>query len=407
MKTLAQIEPRVDIATLEGDADSQHVISNSGSYYLTGNLAVFKEVGLRITAPDVTIDLNGFQIHRGFLTEDGQAISLEVNAGGCSISNGSIRGPFANGIGTVTSPPTNIRIADVSVAGCTSGGIVLGRFDSTLVVKCNVYGVGGTGIQAGVVSECTSTECGGTAIDAINVSNSRANTTNDANGISSFTAVNCQGSSIGGTGIVARVARDCIGGSNSGVGLDTKVASNCMGASVSNVGLLNLDGVTTSSMGTTETGLAGISGSNVHASNGIASRDGDGIGIIAGSATHSVGEGRSGIAGFMAIGCLGDSSESDGISADLVCQSWAISEMGNGINSAFNLHLPSIVHSSIGITENPSGLVGGITGLATTAAFSQGLSEGAGSPTGIAVESAIGCDGLGILSASRKSLGTP
>ena len=38
MKTLEQVEPRIDVLTLSGDATYHHVITQPGSYYLSGNL---------------------------------------------------------------------------------------------------------------------------------------------------------------------------------------------------------------------------------------------------------------------------------------------------------------------------------------------------------------------------------
>src|SRR6478609_8841062 len=64
MKTLDQIEPRTDIATLPGDGTYLHVISASGSYFLSGNLtnAASGKGGISITANEVTVDLGGFTI---------------------------------------------------------------------------------------------------------------------------------------------------------------------------------------------------------------------------------------------------------------------------------------------------------------------------------------------------------
>jgi hypothetical protein len=55
MKTLTQVEPRTPIISLPFTA------SQPGSYYLTANLSSTAG-GIRITAADVTIDLNGFTI---------------------------------------------------------------------------------------------------------------------------------------------------------------------------------------------------------------------------------------------------------------------------------------------------------------------------------------------------------
>src|SRR4029077_17462440 len=62
MKTLAQIEPRIEINATNppGDADSSFKITQPGSYYLTGNLTgVASKHGIKIAANDVTLDLMG------------------------------------------------------------------------------------------------------------------------------------------------------------------------------------------------------------------------------------------------------------------------------------------------------------------------------------------------------------
>ena len=66
MKSLAQIEPRTDIETVTGDASNLHIITNSGSYYLSSNInGVGGKNGIQVMANNVTIDLNGFTINGG------------------------------------------------------------------------------------------------------------------------------------------------------------------------------------------------------------------------------------------------------------------------------------------------------------------------------------------------------
>jgi len=66
MKTLAQIEARtpVDATNTPGNANAQYVITQPGSYYLTGNLvgATNGSAGILIQATDVVLDLNGFEL---------------------------------------------------------------------------------------------------------------------------------------------------------------------------------------------------------------------------------------------------------------------------------------------------------------------------------------------------------
>ena len=55
MKTLGQVEPRISISTLP------YMITNSGSYYVTGNL-VSSTSGIIIKASGVKVDLMGFSL---------------------------------------------------------------------------------------------------------------------------------------------------------------------------------------------------------------------------------------------------------------------------------------------------------------------------------------------------------
>jgi hypothetical protein len=65
MKSLAQIEPRTPVnpETTPGNFLAQFIISQPGSYYLSGNIAgVSGKWGIQIEASNVTLDLNGFSL---------------------------------------------------------------------------------------------------------------------------------------------------------------------------------------------------------------------------------------------------------------------------------------------------------------------------------------------------------
>jgi len=63
MKTLAEVEPRISVQSLGGDANSLYVISQPGSYYLTGNITGEpNKDGIMIAANNVTVDLMGFSL---------------------------------------------------------------------------------------------------------------------------------------------------------------------------------------------------------------------------------------------------------------------------------------------------------------------------------------------------------
>ncbi len=91
MKTLDQIEPRTDIATLPGDGTYLHVISQPGSYYLSSNLtnAASGKGGIVIAANDVTVDLGGFSV-----TNTGSSPVEGIRGAGkhLTVHHGSLRG---------------------------------------------------------------------------------------------------------------------------------------------------------------------------------------------------------------------------------------------------------------------------------------------------------------------------
>ena len=65
MRTLDEVEARtiVNDTNTPGDATATYVISQPGSYYLTGDVnGVFGMHGIRIDARGVTLDLNGFAV---------------------------------------------------------------------------------------------------------------------------------------------------------------------------------------------------------------------------------------------------------------------------------------------------------------------------------------------------------
>src|SRR5690242_8467064 len=64
-KTLTEIEPRtlVGPTTTPGDANAMYIISQPGSYALSGPIATSGgRAGIRIAANHVTLDLQGFTI---------------------------------------------------------------------------------------------------------------------------------------------------------------------------------------------------------------------------------------------------------------------------------------------------------------------------------------------------------
>ena len=144
MKTLQQIEPRVDVNSLAGDATNARVISQPGSYYLSGPLDVLlgKTNGIAITAPDVTLDLNGFTIHR---TSAPVGAGILVSAARAIIRDGRIDS-FLNGVSTTATGDT-IRLERMTASNCSGYGFSLAVNAS--LTDCTATKNTGGGFSAG------------------------------------------------------------------------------------------------------------------------------------------------------------------------------------------------------------------------------------------------------------------
>jgi hypothetical protein len=163
MKTLDQVEARtpIDSTHTPGDENYDFVIANSGSYYLTGNLKAAKHLGgIKITAPGVTVDLNGFQISGTSTSSDGTGIYVALTANSCQISNGAITG-LGNGFyaeSALAGAAKGGIISRVTVSNCTLAGINASA-QGWRIENCNVHD-NSFGIEAGAgatVTNCVAT----------------------------------------------------------------------------------------------------------------------------------------------------------------------------------------------------------------------------------------------------------
>lgn len=197
MKTLDQIEARTPIST------APFTITQPGSYYLTANLSVTTGNAISLDSNDVTLDLNGFTISSSSSPASGTGILIGNGLRNITITNGHIRGAvtqsggvfsgagFDDGIFYFSNSPANIRVSRISVSGCISDGIRLDQLDrSSTVESCVVHTVGGVGIHADVVNDCSATDCFSLGIIARVVSNSKAKSFNGS-GISGEVIQNC------------------------------------------------------------------------------------------------------------------------------------------------------------------------------------------------------------------------
>jgi hypothetical protein len=152
MKTLDQIEPRtlVNTTNTPGDATSMFIITAPGSYYLSGNITgVAGKNGIKVTADDVSIDLNGFAVI-------GVASSLEGIVSGTltnlSITNGTVRSWVGDGIHALSASNgqyQNLRLSANGLKGMNVG-------PASNVVNCTALGNSTSGIVAGLGSTITS-----------------------------------------------------------------------------------------------------------------------------------------------------------------------------------------------------------------------------------------------------------
>lgn len=158
MKTLQQIEPRIDLqnapsaAVETTNANYHYIINQPGSYYLSANLLVTKPNGIQINADGVTLDLRGFQISR---TNSG-GTGLEISAASlkASVHNGGVKN-FSLGIDSAGTSGSRFR--DLDVSSCTFTAMRTG--DGAMVDSCNIHdNTGAYGLLAGkaaIVRNCT------------------------------------------------------------------------------------------------------------------------------------------------------------------------------------------------------------------------------------------------------------
>ena len=147
MKTLEQVEPRTPIASVP------YTITQSGSYYLAGNLTSTGN-GITVNADDVTIDLMGYTLAGpGSGTNYGIFMETRMNV---EIKNGTIRDFGKHGICDVGNPNRGHKHRMISVRVIANGekGIYLpGR--GQLIKECTVAENGDDGIEAGYDSTLT------------------------------------------------------------------------------------------------------------------------------------------------------------------------------------------------------------------------------------------------------------
>ena len=154
MKTLTEVEPRIAInaTNTPGDDFSTFMITQPGSYYLTGNVTgAVNANGLTIDADDVTVDLAGYALIGAPGSAAGSGIFM-FERSNVEIRNGTVRDFGDDGIRGFGFGRSH-RVISVRVLSNGSYGI---RFvgEGNLVKDCTAQG-NAFGINAGLGSTVT------------------------------------------------------------------------------------------------------------------------------------------------------------------------------------------------------------------------------------------------------------
>lgn len=158
-KTLEQVEARRPVQSLPGDGSALHIISEPGSYYLTGNITgVNGKCGVRIMASNVTLDLNGFAV----IGVPGALAGIECPVAGYAFNNavfnGAVRSWPTDGIYFLEA--ANSRIGRVRISDCGQSGVLVGPHST--VAACEISAIEGVGLLAGsrlTIADTTVNNC--------------------------------------------------------------------------------------------------------------------------------------------------------------------------------------------------------------------------------------------------------
>jgi len=211
-KTLVEVEPRIAVNSVNtpGDASSTFRITQSGSYYLTGNIVgQAAKHGITISSADVTLDLSGFALVGGANSLNG--INVPGFTEGIVIRNGTVRGWTQSGIEAAIDSGA---VENIVARRNSQWGIRVstGSFGAT-IMNCSAFQNGlsivpGGGILASgaaVMTNCRSTHNQGVGFElsgGSSVSNSVARS-NSSHGfiVSNSVATNIASTQNGGEGV--------------------------------------------------------------------------------------------------------------------------------------------------------------------------------------------------------------
>lgn len=208
-------EPRIAVnaTNTPGDATNTFRITQSGSYYLTGNIT--GEVGknaILITVSDVTLDLNGFAIQGA----PGAAMGIRGdNAANITVTNGSVRG-FLTGVSLNGTSGGNV-LRGVSCVGNSVTGILATNGTLTRCIAFSNAAAGFVLSGSSSVVDCFSDSngtsgfsCGGNAHLERCIANFNTGNGFTANGNAAFFNCEAVGNASGFVAAAATTLRDCI-----------------------------------------------------------------------------------------------------------------------------------------------------------------------------------------------------
>lgn len=210
-KPLSEVEARtaVNDANTPGDIGSVFKITQSGSYYLTGNISVpSAKVGVQIMASDVTLDLNGFTINGQ--AGSGHGVWVGGGLGRVRIRNGTITTMGGDGV-NLTAAAANggvYSVEDITAIGCGGDGI---EMRNGTVRNCHLVSNTGFGVYM-----------------SQNLTSSIESTVMELNGA-------------GGVYMLNGTVNACTAQSNNGVGFSLGYATVTASTSIDNVVGFNMD----------------------------------------------------------------------------------------------------------------------------------------------------------------------
>lgn len=298
-KTISEAVPRTPLsaANTPGDSTAVYVITQTGSYYLTGNVtSPSGKAAVRIEASNVTLDLNGFEI---LGAGTGIVVPFASPATVITVRNGTLRGGGGVGLSGVRL----VRVEDLTIAGTPFAGVAVG--DDSVVRRVISDGNGTTGalssyhgISAGarsLISDCMCRSNPGAGISASDgsVVSGCTVSSNGSGGISVGTdgvIAHCTSLNNTATGIYGNsgsVIESCVAGANTGGGISaasgatiracTARANAGVGITVSESGLIE-DSTSTLNSGATSHGIVTGGGSTISR---CTSNQNGGSGIVA------------------------------------------------------------------------------------------------------------------------------